>query len=169
MGNISMIFPFCGFTAGTILFLLRPVSSTLCLFLNRSDVWNDDVPGLSQAWKLLELNIVKFAKCLGERAAVLSDLNVQEVITHTKKKNISAFKIKSILNENVFSGFFMSLLDVALYVNEVKLSPFLRKARNWFFSSFIFNEIWASHLPHCVRSLKKSPHISLPWRFSCTF
>lgn len=41
---------------------------------------------LSQALKLLELNIVKFAKHLGGRAAVLSDLNVQEVIVHTKKK-----------------------------------------------------------------------------------
>lgn len=74
------------FNAGTILFLLRLVSSTLYLFLNRSDAWNDDVPVLSQALKLLELNIVKFAKHLGGRAAVLSDLNVQEVIVHTKKK-----------------------------------------------------------------------------------
>lgn len=135
MGNISMIFPFRGFTAGTILFLLRLVSSTLCLLLNRSDAWNDDVPVLSQALKSLELNIVKFAKCLGERAAVLSDLNVQEVIIHTKKKNIPAFKIKkkSILKRNAFSGLFIFLLGFALCVNEVKLSPFFRKARNWFF------------------------------------
>lgn len=139
MGNISMIFPFSGFIAGTILFLLQLVSSTLYLFLNRSDAWNDDVPVLSQALKLLELNIVKFAKCLGERAAVLSDLKVQEVIIHTKKKNISAFKIKNagILKENVFSGLFVSLLGFAHCVNEVKLSPLFRKARNWFFSSFL--------------------------------
>lgn len=137
MGNISMIFSFCGFTAGTILFLLRLVSSTLYLFLNRSDAWNDDVPLLSQALKLLQLNTVRFAKCLGEWAAVLSDLNVQEVIIHTKKKNGSAFKIKKtstgILKGNVFSGFFFSLLGLALCVNEVSLSPFFRKARNWFF------------------------------------
>lgn len=37
MGNISMIFPFCGFIAGAVLFLLRLVSSTLYLFLNSSD------------------------------------------------------------------------------------------------------------------------------------
>lgn len=37
MGNISVIFPFHGFIAGTILFLLRLVSSALYLFLNRSD------------------------------------------------------------------------------------------------------------------------------------
>lgn len=141
MGNISMIFPFCGFTAGTILFLLCLVSSTFYLFLNRSDAWNDDVPVLSQTLELLELNTVKFAKCLGEWAAVLSDLNVQEVIIHTKKKNISAFKIKKkstgILEGNVFSGLFFSLLGFALCVNEVSLSSFFRKARNWFFSSFL--------------------------------
>lgn len=96
MGNISIIFPFCGFTAGTILFLLWFVSSTLYLLLNRSDAWNDDVPVLSQALKLLELNTVKFAQCLGERAAVQSDLNVQKVIIQirAKKKNISAFRNK---------------------------------------------------------------------------
>lgn len=37
MGNISVIFPFCGFIAGTILSLLWLVSSALYVFLNRSD------------------------------------------------------------------------------------------------------------------------------------
>lgn len=48
---------------------------------------------LSQALKSLELSITKFAKCLGGQAAVLSDLNVQEVIIHTKekRKRVSAF------------------------------------------------------------------------------
>lgn len=138
MGNISMIFPFCGFIAGAVLFLLRLVSSTLYLFLNSSDAWNDDVPVLSQALKLLELNIVKFAKCLGERAAVLSDLNVQEVIIHTKKKNISAFKIKKkeywhFKRKCIFRPLYLSTGFCTFCVNEVKLSPFLRKARNWFF------------------------------------
>lgn len=58
-GNISVIFPFHGFIAGTVLFLLWFVSSTLCLFLNRSDAWNDDIPVLSQALQLLELSIAK--------------------------------------------------------------------------------------------------------------
>lgn len=57
--NNSVIFPFRGFIAGTILFLLRLMNSTLCLFLNRSDAWNGDIPVLSQALQLLELNIVK--------------------------------------------------------------------------------------------------------------
>lgn len=77
---------------------------------------------LSQALKLLELSTVKFAKCLGGRAAVLSDLNAQPVIIHAakKRKSVLAFNMKrrsiDILKRNKFGGFFVSLLGFALFV-----------------------------------------------------
>lgn len=141
MDNNSVTFLFHGFIAGTILFLLWLVSDTLYLFLNRSDAWNDDVPVLSQALKILELSIVKFAKHLGRWAAALSDLNAREVIIHTKKKRkiLLAFKIKSIgilKRKCIFGPLYLSSGFWTFCVNEVKVFPFFRKTRNWLFSSF---------------------------------
>lgn len=91
---------------------------------------------LSQALKLLELSIVKFAKCLGGQAAVLSDLNVQEVIICTKKKRkrVSAFKITKgywhFKKKCIFGPLYLSSGFCTFCVNEVRLFPFFRKARN---------------------------------------
>lgn len=112
-------------------------------------------------------------KCSGGQAAVLSDLNVQEVIICTKKKRkrLSAYKIKKkgigvykkecILGLLYLSSGFCTFCD-----NRVKLFLFFRKAGNCF---LIFNGIRASHMPHRVRSSKKSPHIILSWRYTSTF